>query len=64
LNGRIIRGKPVNETQTHLAIDFVNPTRTQLDALALVIYSDVKEWYSQKREYVDAPLASFQVPCH
>jgi cellulose synthase (UDP-forming) len=60
LNGRIIRGKPTNETQTNLAIDFVNLTRSQLDALALVIYSDVNEWYSQKRDNVDRPLASFR----
>jgi cellulose synthase (UDP-forming) len=60
LNGRIIRGKPTKETQTYLAIDFVNLTRSQLDALALVIYSDVNEWYSQKRDNVDRPLASFR----
>ncbi len=60
LDGRIIRGTPVNDTQTHLAIEFVNPTRAQLDSIALVIYSDVKEWYSQTRQYVDAPLASFK----
>jgi cellulose synthase (UDP-forming) len=60
LKARIIRGTPVSETETHLAIDFVNPTRTQLDALALVLYSDVREWYSQKRDYVDRPLNSFK----
>jgi cellulose synthase (UDP-forming) len=60
LNGRIVRATPVNDTQTHLAIDFVNPNRAQLDNLVLVIYCDVKEWYSQKREYVDLPLASFK----
>lgn len=60
LNGRIIRATPVSDTQTHLVIDFVKPDRAQLDALALVLYSDVKEWYSQKREYVDRPLASFK----
>jgi cellulose synthase (UDP-forming) len=60
LNGRIIRGTPISETETLLAIDFVNLAQTQLDALAVVLYSDVKEWYSQKREYVDRPLASFK----
>jgi len=60
LDGRIIRGTPINDTQSHLGIDFVNPNRAQLDSLALVIYSDVQEWYSQKRDYVDDPLASFK----
>jgi cellulose synthase (UDP-forming) len=43
-----------------LAVEFVNLSRAQLDSIALVIYSDVKEWYSQKNEFVDAPLASFK----
>jgi cellulose synthase (UDP-forming) len=60
LTGRIIRATPVNETQIHLAIDFVNPTRTQRDALVVIIYSDVREWYSQNREYVDQPLGSWK----
>ena len=60
LNGLIIRGTPVNDNQMHLAIDFVNLTQPQKDALALVIYSDVREWYSQKRDYVDDPLGSFK----
>jgi cellulose synthase (UDP-forming) len=60
LNGRIIRATPLNDTQTRLAVDFVNSTPAQLDSLALVIYSDVQEWYSQKRNYVDDPLASFK----
>ncbi len=60
LNGRIVRKVPINDNQAHLAINFVNLTRAQQDSLALVIYSDVKEWYSQKREYVDHPLASFK----
>ncbi len=60
LDGRIIRGTPINESQTHLAIEFVNLTQAQLDSLSLVIYSDVKEWYSQSRDYVDRPLESFR----
>jgi len=60
LNGKIIRRTPINDNQTHLAVEFVNLTRAQLDSIALVIYSDVREWYSQKRDYVDAPLASFK----
>lgn len=59
LTGRIVRITPVNEAETLLAIDFVNPNRAQLDALTLVLYSDVREWYSQRREYTDKPMASF-----
>ena len=58
LAGRIIRVSPVNDTETLLAIDFVNLSRPQQDALTLVLYSDVREWYSQKRQYVDQPIAS------
>ncbi len=60
LNGQIVRKLPINDNQTHIALTFVNPSRAQLDSLAVVIYSDVREWYSQKRDYVDDPMASFQ----
>ena len=60
LNGQIVRKRLVNDNQTHLAINFVNLTQAQLDSIVLVIYSDVKEWYSQKRDYVDDPIASFK----
>lgn len=60
LNGRIVRSVAMNESQTALAVDFVEPSTTQLDALALVIYSDVKEWYSQNREEMDDPLGSLK----
>ncbi|MBW4510003.1 MAG: UDP-forming cellulose synthase catalytic subunit [Scytonematopsis contorta HA4267-MV1] len=58
LTARVIRLSPVSETETLLAIDFVNMSQTQKDNLVLVIYSDVQEWYSQKREYADNPFAS------
>ena len=35
-------------------------SRAQLDALSLVIYSDVREWYSQERGIVDDPMESFK----
>ncbi|BAY65912.1 cellulose synthase catalytic subunit [Calothrix brevissima NIES-22] len=59
LTARIIRISPYNDTETHLAVDFINITPAQLDALTLVLYSDVREWYSQKRQYIDRPMASF-----
>ncbi|MUL35769.1 glycosyltransferase [Gloeocapsopsis dulcis] len=60
LNGKIVRWTPVDDTQIHVVVDFINPTRAQLDNLVLVIYSDVKEWYGQKREIVDRPFNSFK----
>jgi cellulose synthase (UDP-forming) len=60
LDGKIIRKTPLDNNQTRLALEFVNLSRAQLDSIALVIYSDVKEWYSQKNEFTDAPLASFK----
>lgn len=60
LNAHIVRVTPLSETQVAVALDFVEPSRAQVDALALVIYSDVREWYSQTRETVDDPLESFK----
>ncbi|MBD2019118.1 UDP-forming cellulose synthase catalytic subunit [Leptolyngbya sp. FACHB-36] len=60
VNARIIRITPLDDSQVTLAIDFIDPSRTQLDALAIVIYSDVREWYSQQRQVVDDPMQSFR----
>jgi cellulose synthase (UDP-forming) len=51
---------PLNDAQTILVIDFINPTQSALDALAIVLYSDVREWYSQHRQEVDDPLDSLR----
>ncbi|MBD2774845.1 UDP-forming cellulose synthase catalytic subunit [Iningainema tapete] len=58
LTARVIRLSPVDDHQTHLAVDFVNLDRAQQDALTLVLFSDVREWYSQKRQFTDKPFAS------
>ncbi|MEO0684894.1 MAG: glycosyltransferase family 2 protein, partial [Cyanobacteria bacterium J06649_11] len=58
LTARIVRLTPINNTRTHIAIDFVNLTQSQKDNLSLVLYSDVEEWYCQKRKYADQPLVS------
>jgi cellulose synthase (UDP-forming) len=60
LKAQVIRATPMNETELMLSLDFNNLTQPQLDALSLVIYSDVKEWYSQNRSTVDDPLQSFR----
>ena len=58
LTARVVRVTPINETETHLGLDFINLNRAQLDDLSLVMYSDVNEWYSQNRENADKPIAS------
>lgn len=60
LSAQIVRGVPLNENQSLLIADFLEPTRQQLDALMLVLYSDVREWYSQTRANVDDPLESLR----
>lgn len=60
IGGRVLRAIATSKLQARLFIDFVNPTRSQLDDLTLVIYSDVKEWYSQTRTEVDNPIESFK----
>jgi cellulose synthase (UDP-forming) len=58
--GRIVRISPLDADQVLLAIDFIDLNQAQADALVLVLYSDVREWYSQNREQSDAPLSSFK----
>ncbi|MBE9031139.1 UDP-forming cellulose synthase catalytic subunit [filamentous cyanobacterium LEGE 11480] len=60
LKAQVIRATPMNETELLLSLDFVSPTQAQFDALNLVIYSDVEEWYSQRREAMDDPMQSFK----
>jgi cellulose synthase (UDP-forming) len=60
LKSKVVRAVPLNDTQLSLTLDFVSPSQSQLDALTVVIYSDVKEWYSQNREHSDDPLSSLR----
>ncbi|BAU43177.1 UDP-forming cellulose synthase catalytic subunit [Leptolyngbya sp. O-77] len=60
LDAKIIRAKATSNLQVQVAIQFINLSRTQTDDLVLVLYSDVKEWYSQKREQRDNPVDSFK----
>lgn len=60
LNARVVRGVPMNEAQSIIVVDFIEPNRAQIDALSVVLYSDVREWYSQNREEVDDPLESLR----
>ncbi|MEM7554688.1 MAG: UDP-forming cellulose synthase catalytic subunit [Cyanobacteria bacterium P01_A01_bin.84] len=58
LTAQVVRLSPINDAVTHLAVDFVNLNRSELDDLSLVLYSDVREWYSQHRQIEDRPIAS------
>jgi len=60
MNGQVIRAIATSKLQARLFIDFVNPTRTQIDDLTLVLFSDVKEWFSQTRTEVDNPIESLK----
>ncbi|UBF24699.1 glycosyltransferase [Kovacikia minuta CCNUW1] len=60
LDAHVVRATATSKLQAVLAVNFVNPSRTQLDDLITVLYSDVKEWYSQKRKEADNPIASFR----
>jgi len=60
LSGRVIRAIATSKLQARLFIDFVEPTRTQNDDLTLVLFSDVKEWYSQTRAETDDPIESLK----
>lgn len=58
VTAQVVRLSPINDAETHLGVDFVNLNRAQLDDLSMVVYSDVREWYSQHREAEDKPIAS------
>ncbi len=60
LDAHIVRAKATPLLQAEVALQFVNLTQIQQDDLALVIYSDVKEWYSQNRQESDNPIDSFK----
>lgn len=58
LSGRVTRVIPRSENEVLVAIAFEDMSVAQEDALTLVIYSDVEEWYSQKRVKADRPFHS------
>ncbi len=60
LKSKVVRAVPLNDTQLSVTLDFIAPTRAQVDALTVVIYSDVREWYSQNRQNSDDPLGSLK----
>jgi cellulose synthase (UDP-forming) len=60
LEGRVVRAVATSKLQMRLNVEFVNLTRAQQDDLVVVIYSDVQEWYSQRRAEVDNPVSSLK----
>ena len=60
LDAEIIRASATDTLQTKLAISFVDMSQKQQDDLAVVIYSDVRKWYSQNRENADNPWRSLR----
>ncbi len=60
LKSKVVRAVPLNDTQLSVTLDFIAPTRAQIDALTVVIYSDVREWYSQNRQNSDDPIGSLK----
>ncbi|MEO0351187.1 MAG: UDP-forming cellulose synthase catalytic subunit [Cyanobacteria bacterium P01_A01_bin.15] len=60
LDAEIVRARATDTLQTKLAINFVDVTQTQQDDLSRVIFSDVRKWYSQKRQNTDNPWQSLQ----
>lgn len=60
LNARVVRAMATTKLQAKLFLDFINLTRTQIDDLTLVLYSDVQEWYSQRRKEEDNPIESLK----
>lgn len=58
LDAVIVRATATPQLQTLLSMKFVQLRQAQLDDLVIVIYSDVKEWYSQHRAERDHPLQS------
>ncbi len=60
LEARVVRGIATPQLQTQLAVHFLHISPTQWDDLVVVLYADVREWYSQERAESDNPLTSLR----
>ena len=60
LKSQVVRAVPLNDDQLIVTLDFIAPSRSQTDALTVVIYSDVRQWYSQHRENKDDAFGSIK----
>ena len=60
LTAEVIRATANDRLQTELALQFLQPSQVQKDDLAVVLYSDVRRWYSQHRSESDNPIRSLK----
>ncbi|HIK46687.1 MAG TPA: UDP-forming cellulose synthase catalytic subunit [Leptolyngbyaceae cyanobacterium M65_K2018_010] len=60
LSGRVLRVNPRSDHEVAITVTFEGMTQAQRDALVLVIFSDVDQWYSQVRSQADQPLKSIR----
>jgi cellulose synthase (UDP-forming) len=60
LSGRVLRVNPRSDSEVSITVTFEGMTQAQRDALTLVIFSDVEQWYSQFQNNADRPFASIR----
>lgn len=60
VEARIVRAIATPELKTQVALEFLNLNQTQKDDLAVLLFSDVDEWYSQSRATIDDPIRSLR----
>lgn len=60
LSGRVLRVNPRSDREVSITVTFEGMTQAQRDALTLVIFSDVEQWYSQFQNNADRPFASIR----
>jgi cellulose synthase (UDP-forming) len=60
LDAKVVRATANDRLQTLLALEFTDLSPIQQDDLTLVLYSDVRQWYSQHRLEQDNPIRSLR----
>jgi cellulose synthase (UDP-forming) len=60
LSGQVLRVNPHSDSEVAITVTFDDLSQAQQDALMLVIFSDVEQWYSQVRTNADKPLESIR----
>lgn len=59
MRSQVIRLASTQDGRSIVLVNFLDLSRAQRDALSLVIYSDVQEWYAQRRDSIDDLFTSF-----
>jgi cellulose synthase (UDP-forming) len=60
VEAKIVRAIATPDLKTQVALEFINLNQTQKDDLAVLLFSDVDEWYSQSRGTIDNPIDSLR----